>query len=677
MKKEIIRFLSIVACTFFSVSAIPISIFVPSNTDSAVVDSAGTTVTVDTSQIYTCSRMYMQPAGGDKISLAPYYYVVKVQWATVDGQPILINGAPFFTDVYAAIIFDHTLQAWRDVSAIPLSNMNGVTRFWQYETAYFSCSASYEGSRFLQAFRVGSTASSVLYDQVKIGAGIMPAVHALSSFDEVILANPSYGARWYEHTRPGQISSIAAQDFLLNTQGVVSTGTCPNTCQNAQPVSISGGATVTFNSAGSIVRYTVPLSDIYQVVNYMPTLRPQVNQQFLVVPNTSLHAVAQAATTQKALIGQAVSAGSAQEALPVVAPTAPIAQSASAAPTAAASAGPSSEKSMEPVVTQVGSVAPAQKLPQLFGIDKQFVSVQLGLVLSQYYLKMGSYFIALTPAVDGSGAVIPNSFVAWQGSINAQNIKSPTSEGPVQTSVVLSSDKTKCVITGYPYFADAAQGEGNCYFGNQPVQVDGVSTGFVVAAHEYFFWGRIPVDRGQFQGQVSFYMSSLDMLQSLTKEEIAASAYRLYPLALLLATQRQIAQVPTEDNYLPVSFKTVDQKVFNGMIVFKTDFFPAGQDTSSFKSPPLYYLSVPVDAKIQMWFSPNNTLTLQIANDFTGSVIAELSMISLTNYQAWPAGLSDKFKAVSQSFVGLQAPSPVVIKTKAPGIFDRIAAVFR
>jgi hypothetical protein len=609
--------------------------------------------------------MYMQPAGGDKISLAPYYYVVKVQWAQSDGTPVLVNGEPFFTDVYAAIIFDNNLKVWRDVSAIPLSNMNGTARFWQYETAYFSCSASYAGSRFLQAFRAGSTATSVLYDQVRVGAGIMPAVHALSSFDEVILANPSYGAQWYIYTRPGQISSIAAQDVLLNTQAVASTGTCPNTFQSTQSASIPGGATVTFTSAGSVVNYSVPLSDIYQVVNYMPATRPQVTQQFLVVPTTPLYSAAQAVTAAAAPAGQAVSPGATQ----AVSPPAP--------PTPTVSVAPSSEKNGATGATPAGAVAPAQTLPQCFAIDKQFSSAQLGLVLSQYYVKMGSYFIALTPALDIAGAVIPNSFVAWQGSINAQNLQSPASVGTVQTSVVLSSDQTNCVITGYPYFADAAQGEGNCYFGNQPVLVNGVPTGFVVAAHEYFFWGRMPVNQGQFQGQVSFYMSSLDTLQSITKEEILASAYRLYPLALLLATQRQIAKVPAEDNYLPVSFKTIDQKVFNGMIVFKTDFFPAGQDASSFKSPPSYYVSVPVDGKMQMWFSPDNTLTLQIANDFTGSVITELSMISLTDYQAWPAGLSDKFKAASQSFVGMQPPAPVVMKTKTPGFFERIAAVFK
>jgi hypothetical protein len=83
---------------------------------------------------------------------------------------------------------------------------------------------------------------------------------------------------------------------------------------------------------------------------------------------------------------------------------------------------------------------------------------------------------------------------------------------------------------------------------------------------------------------------------------------------------------------------------------------------------------------MQMWFSPDNTLTLQMANDFTGSLVTELSMISLTDYQAWPAGLSDKFKAASQSFVGTQPPAPpapVVMKTKTPGFFERIAAVFK
>ncbi|MEI7580701.1 MAG: hypothetical protein WCJ17_02790, partial [bacterium] len=132
--------------------------------------------------------------------------------------------------------------------------------------------------------------------------------------------------------------------------------------------------------------------------------------------------------------------------------------------------------------------------------------------------------------------------------------------------------------------------------------------------------------------------------------------------------------VPAEDNYLPVLFKTTDKKIFNGMIALKTDFFPAGQDTSSFKSPPPYYVSVPVDGKMQMWFSPDNTLTLQMANDFTGSLVTELSMISLTDYQAWPAGLSDKFKAASQAFIGAK---PVVMKTKTPGFFERIAAVFK
>jgi hypothetical protein len=670
MTKKIIGLVSIVACTLFSLSAIPISIFVPTNADPTQWDAVGTTVTVDSSKIYTFSRMYMQPAGGDKINFAPYYYAVKVQWATGDGQPILVNGAPFFTEVYAAIIFDNNLQTWRDVSGVALSNYQGITRFWQYETAYFSCSSSYSGMRFLQAFRAGSAPFSVLYDQVKVGADVLPALQPVTSFDEVILANPSYGAQWYIYTRPGQISSIAAQDVLLNTQAVASTGTCPNTLQSAQLAPISGGALVTFTSAGSAVNYSVPLSDMYQVVNYMPATRPRVTQQILVVPITPLYSAAQAVATAAAPAGHTVSSGATQT-------VAPATQSASAASTAAAPSTTSPAKSGVAAAAPAGAAAPAQALPECFAIDKQFASAQLGFVLAQYYVKMGSYFIAVTPALDIAGAVIPNSFVAWQGSINAQNIQSPASVGTVQTSVVLSSDQTNCVITGYPYFADAAQGEGNCYFGNQPVLIDGVPTGFVVAAHEYFFWGRIPVNQQQFQGQVPFYMTSLDMLQSITKEEIAASSYRLYPLALLLATQRQIAKVPAEDNYLPVSFKTIDQKVFNGMIVFKTDLFPAGQDASSFKSPPSYYVSVPVDGKMQMWFSPDNTLTLQIANDFTGSVITELSMISLTDYQAWPAGLSDKFKAVSQSFVGTQPPAPVVMKTKTPGFFDRIAAVFK
>jgi hypothetical protein len=589
--------------------AVTVSIFVPATFQPTDDPSTlvGSSVKVDSSQIFTFSRMYMQPDQGESVGLLPYYYRVKAVWQNSDGTPVLENGKPIVSDVYAAVLFDNNLNTWRDVSGIS-SSIDGKTRVWTAQSAYFVCTQPIGGVRFLQAFRSGSVATSVLYDQIAIGAGVLPSLQPASLLDGELLSNPIYGAWWSILVDRAQLGVVVVKDALKSTASVPSSAAFPNSLNPVRSSDLQG-VEITFENGRSLVSYYVSLDDVYQVVNQLPSVRSTVTQSFLVVPTQPLYGVNQTASS------------------PVIPP----------------------------------------QLPFSFNQNQQFVTAQVGLGLASYYVKVGKMFIALEQARDVSGAVIPYKFCAWKATGGSLR----TNSAVLIPSITVSSDRSQFIITGYPYFSDAAQSEANCYFAEAPQVSDGITRGFVVAAHEKFFQGREPVFQGYFQGQVSFYLSSLRRLRSISKEEILGSPYYIYPLALYFATQRQIAQLPPDDNFIPVSFKTSENQSWHGMIVLKTGFFAKGQDASTYKDPQQYYKVVPSEQKFQLWYTPNNTIPMQVNNDFLGTTIVAMNMISLDEYNVWPAGLVDIFKSAAIKFVGQK------MREKTPGFWDRIAAVFK
>jgi len=640
------RVLFVVMIVIGNVNAIPISIFVPSRfqaTDDSS-DLVGPTITVDTSEIFTLSRMYMQPIGGDLVGLMPYYYRTAAAWVNSDGTPMLVNGVQLTSEVYVGIIYDNNLNVWRDVSGVAI-DIDGKKRTWSHGVAYFSCTQSFGGTRFLQAFRSGSVPASVVYDAVVIGAGVFPQLKSVSELDIILLANPRYGVLWRTLIDRAQVGVVVAKENILNAASAFSSSTVPSILDPLKK-SDTNTVVVTFECGRSLIDYHVSCDDVYEIVSQLPTKRTSVVQSFLVVPTQPLYPESLTETYQAD--SQPTTAG-----LPSVLPV-------SSAPMGAAASAPT-----------VSAVGAPSSVPFSFDQYKQFVPTQLGLVLADYYVKVGSLFIALEPARDVSGAVISSRFRAWKGSIDRAHMTTPKNTGSVVSSLEVSADKRQLIIKGYPYFADAASSEANCYFGNMPALVDGINTGFVVAAHEKFFQGRLPVFERCFQGQVSFYMSSLRRLRSITKEEILGSPYYVYPLALNFSTQRQIAQLPPDDNFIPVSFKTSENQLWHGMIVLKTGFFAKGKDTSTYKTPHEYYKVVPSEEKFQLWYTPNNTIPMQVNNDFIGTTITEMNMISLDEYNLWPAGLVDIFKSAAIKFVGQK------MKEKTPSFWNRIAAVFK
>jgi|GEM_PF-5452964 len=623
---------SVVVCIMFACNVFCVKVFVPLNFDPAVSteDFLGAFADINLSNLYTFSRMYINPQGADTISLAPYYYRTKVKWINADGTAFLVNGAPFFSEAYLAVIYDNNVRRWCDVSGIGI-DVNGIDRLWPHQSAYFSCSASYGGTRFLQAFREGSVGSSLLYDQVSIGAGTLPPLKVISAIDSVLLQNPVLGAQWQLLLDEVQIMVVVAKDALLQSHTAVSTATYQNSFDSTKKPSFET-VSVTFPCGGALVTYAVSLNDLYQVVTQLPTQRTKVVQSFIIAPSAPLYP----------LNG-----------------VVPVPQGVQV-PGASVNINISLQQSSSSVV-----------MPFPFLQNKQFVASQLGLVLADYYVKMGSLFIAVQQARDVSGQVIPNAFIAWRGTVDPKNLQLPSGVGSVQTSINISADSTQVSIVGYPYLADTAHADSNCYFGNPLVSLDGVPTGFVIAAHERFFQGRAATSQQYFQGQVSFYLSSLRMLQAISKEELVASPYYVYPLALQFSTQRHIAKLGPDDNFIPVQFTTSDKQTWNGMLVLKTDFFPKGADTTSYKSPQEYYIKVPINEKYQLWYTVDNKTPLQVPSGCMGTTITAMNMMSLEAYAAWPEGLSDAFKAAAISFVGQK------MKTKTPGFLDRIAAIFK
>lgn len=581
-----------------------IAVFVPSAADAPLGSKEGVTVQVAPEQFYAFSSFSLKPTGSDVvINFAPYYYSVMVQWLNSDRTVLLADGKPLQSQAYAAVVYDDVLGGWRDISGIALAN--GV-REWTAGPSYFVCSGV-GAQRFLQSFRPGSSPVSVLYDQVPLGTTVFPSVHVATSFDMALITDPAVGVVWSKKVKQNQVLSVVANENIINSATTFAVTEYPNTL-NTQ-ASEAGGITVTFPMEGiegigaAQVNYVVPYADVYEVVG---TFIPEGKKPFD-IKKRPLPAERRTLVNQQFLV--------------------------------------------------VPSAVPAAT-PSLLPSDKQFVAVQVGMVLAQYYVKVGSLLVAILPVCDTAGVPLLNQYIAWNGTVNPSDPAALNGAGSERSYIKVSRDKTKLLVKACSYFASTASADAALCLGNSVVDRAN-PTGFVVAA-----------DARLFKGQVQFYMGSLRALQLVTKEEITQNPYCVYPIALNLAVQRQRAYIIGNNNVVPVDFATSDGKLFHGLLAAKTDFFNKGQDTSSFMAPHNYYVSIPADQKFQLWYNVSGEALIQLPNDFSGSVITQMLQVSKEAFKLWPPKLADRLSEKAAPFVCAKK------KAEKLGFFERIAAVF-
>ena len=600
-----------------------VPVFIPANANSPLGTTEGTTIQVNQDTFFSVRRMTLQPTGGDIVHLAPYYYQTGVVWQNPDGSVMLVNGRWMTSTVYLAVVYDPAIHCWRDVSGIPSNRM------WTYLTNYFVCSQSYSGHRFLQAFADGSSATSILYDQVQRGANNALNPWYLGSFELAVLNNPSL---FFDAQGAAKVITTTAADYVLNK------ATSLDTCS----FHTTGGVRAESDylvTVGPSTRWYVSADEIYKVCHYPQTNTSDpvtVSQLFLTLP------------------AQRTAEGGATPLPDIFSPSKQFVCdqiSFQLAPYYLKFGGvfialaPSNDPSI-PAKNQFTTWAASA--------DETAASIKADSTPGNILIHGYNYFdmSALTQTSLYLDRVpTPN---------NVTILFQPTDKTPLVLS--RPTNRTSALIM----VADAQFFQGQVLFcTNSLAKLQSLTANDIK------------------QNPFLLYPMSVGVEAQREAEAAATNKSRKdsYAAAVAAATAANTPQpekptdpdVVAERNFIPITL-TTPSATLNGLIALKTQYFDKNKDTSSYLAPAPYYQPIQSTEKLQLWYSTSPGVILQLANDLSSSLVQSITITPDTIANSWAGNLYASLKTAAQPFIGTAAP---VMQTIIPKFWQRIAAVFK
>jgi len=231
------------------------------------------TVSVGELSIFTLRRTSLiLGSTSEVVFVAPYYYAAPVTLCNPDGSPFKMKGEVVTTVAYFGMAYEG--GAWKDVSGVPVGN-NGM-RSWTNGT-YALVSEDAGGPRVLRALLAGATAQTIAYGTTSFGPENIPQLYTLSSFDVDVLTNTGLFFSGTGDT-PGSLLEIQTNGYknlapLASTTPVTwgaNTLTALSLPLDAPStpavVEVQIGARSSIPGAQDFLTYRIPRSMVYQVM---------------------------------------------------------------------------------------------------------------------------------------------------------------------------------------------------------------------------------------------------------------------------------------------------------------------------------------------------------------------------------------------------------------------------